>query len=141
MRKPRPEDYSSHIPQRQPDQVNTAGLIPLAPKPNPAFPLSGKSHTSPEMPASLQASNIASKQTSLLAAVRAIGDLKATNAATFRFPPDLLDKLEEVEYRLRKNHKIKVTKNALIVGSLAFLLLEYEEKDIESVLYQYLLGE
>lgn len=91
--------------------------------------------------ASLQASNIASKQTSLLAKMKDTGRLKATNAATFRFPPDLLEKLEEVEYQLRKHHKIKATKNIILVGALAMLLYEFEENHTESTLYQYLAGE
>jgi len=87
---------------------------------------------------SKQASNIASKQASLLAKMRDLGRLKATNAATFRFPPDLLEKLEEIEYRLRKDHKIKATKNIIVVGALAMLLCEFEENATESSLYQFL---
>jgi hypothetical protein len=87
---------------------------------------------------SKQASNIASKQASLLAKMRGLGRLKATNAATFRFPPDLLEKLEEIEYRLRKDHKIKATKNIIVVGALAMLLCEFEENATESSLYQFL---
>jgi hypothetical protein len=91
--------------------------------------------------ASLQASNIANKQASLLAKMKEMGRLKATNAATFRFPPDLLEKLEEIEYQLRKEHKIKATKNIIVVGALAMLLYEFEDKATESSLYQYLMGE
>lgn len=88
--------------------------------------------------ASLQTNNIASKQASLLVKMKDLGRLKATNAATFRFPPDLLEKLEEIEYRLRKDHKIKATKNIIVVGALAMLLCEFEEKAAESSLYQFL---
>jgi hypothetical protein len=88
--------------------------------------------------ANLQASNIANKQASLLAKMKDLGRLKATNAATFRFPPELLEKLEEIEYRLRKDHKIKATKNIILVGALAMLLCEFEEKATHSSLYQFL---
>jgi hypothetical protein len=91
--------------------------------------------------ASLQASNVASKQANLLAKMKEMGRLKATNAATFRFPPDLLEKLEEIEYQLRKEHKIKATKNIIVVGALAMLLYEFEDKATESNLYRYLMGE
>jgi len=91
--------------------------------------------------ASLQASNVASKQANLLAKMKEMGRLKATNAATFRFPPDLLEKLEEIEYQLRKEHKIKATKNVIVVGALAMLLYEFEDKATESNLYRYLMGE
>jgi hypothetical protein len=88
--------------------------------------------------ASLQASNIASKQATLLAKMREQGQLKATNAATFRFPPDLLEKLAEIEYQLHKSYKMKTTKNMIVVGALALLLLEFEENAMESNLYQFL---
>jgi hypothetical protein len=101
-------------------------------------PLNLNSPQNESTQASLQANNIASKQASLLAKMRDLGRLKATNAATFRFPPDLLEKLEEIEYRLRKDHKIKATKNIIVVGALAMLLCEFEENATESSLYQFL---
>jgi hypothetical protein len=91
--------------------------------------------------ASLQASNIASKQASLLAKMKNMGRLKATNAATFRFPSELLEMLAEAEYQLRKDHHIKATKNIIVVGALARLLCEFEEKTTESSLYKYLASE
>jgi hypothetical protein len=73
--------------------------------------------------------------------MRQLGRLKATNAATFRFPPDLLEKLAEIEYQLHKSHKIKTTKNMIVVGALALLLYEFEGKATESNLYQFLIRE
>lgn len=124
----------------QPVHSNADGNVPFVPEPAAALPNENfQSNLKPN--ASLQASNIASKQASLLAKISEIGHLKATNAATFRFPAELLDKLEEVEYRFRQEHKLKTTKNAIVVGSLAFLLVEYEEKKTQSILYRYLMGE
>ncbi len=129
MRKPRPEDYSSHPPHRQPDPVNMDGLVPLSAKPLPLSPSNTDAEKDSEMFASL------------FALMKTIGQMKATNAATFRFPPELLERLEEVEYNLRKEHKIRATKNALVVAALAYLLAEHEQQGRASILYQYLTGE
>lgn len=88
--------------------------------------------------AMLQASNVASKQASLLAKLQELRHLKASNAATFRFPLEILEKLEEIEFHIRKTYKIKVTKNTIVVTALALLLFEFDDHQLDSSLYKYL---
>jgi len=87
---------------------------------------------------SKQVSNVASKQASLLAKLQELRHLKASNAATFRFPLEILEKLEEIEFHIRKTYKIKVTKNTIVVAALALLLFEFDDHQLDSSLYKYL---
>ena len=64
---------------------------------------------------------------------------KVDDIATFRYPVDLLEKLEDVIHKIRKQHHRKVTKQAVAVAALAFLLTDFEEYGEESVLYQLLI--
>ena len=64
---------------------------------------------------------------------------KVDDIATFRYPVDLLEKLEDVIHQVRKQHHRKVTKQAVAVAALAFLLTDFEEYGEESVLYQLLI--
>ena len=64
---------------------------------------------------------------------------KATYGFTFRYPPDLMDLLEDVLHTLKKRHKVKVTKNAVAVAAFVFLLSDYETYGEESVLFQMLI--
>lgn len=128
-----PSPIDETDPKQQLDPGAAIVSTPISAKLEAFAPSKSEMKTKSEMQASLFAS--------LLAQIRTIGQVKATNAATFRFPPELLEQLEEIEYGLRKTYKIKTTKNALVVAALALLLLEYEEKGTESALYQCLISE
>ncbi len=65
---------------------------------------------------------------------------KATNGYTFRYPPQLLEMLEDLLPAVRKRHQVKLTKNAIAVAAIVFLLSDYETFDAESVLYQLLIA-
>jgi len=93
--------------------------------------------TKPEM----QESNLASKKERFLAFLQSCIDMKAVSTASFRYPQELLDQLEEVLYDLKKQHKKKVTKNALLITALAYLLWDFEQHGETSVLYQNLIKE
>ena len=63
---------------------------------------------------------------------------KVDDIATFRYPVDLLEKLEDVIHQVRKEHQRKVTKQAVAVAALAFLLTDFETFGEESMLYRLL---
>ncbi|MCB9423174.1 MAG: hypothetical protein H6667_25475 [Ardenticatenaceae bacterium] len=65
---------------------------------------------------------------------------KATNGYTFRYPPQLLEMLEDLLPAVRKRHQVKLTKNAIAVAAIVFLLSDYETFGEESVLYQLLIA-
>ena len=73
------------------------------------------------------------------ATMRALLNEKATKAATFRYPLELLEKLEDALHTARKGYRHKLTKNEVAVTALLFLLLDFETYGRESVLYQVLI--
>ena len=79
------------------------------------------------------------KHASMQANVQAYLSEKVDDIATYRYPVDLLEKLEDVIHQARKQHHRKVTKQAVAVAALAFLLTDFEEYGEESVLYQLLI--
>ena len=89
--------------------------------------------------ANMQTSLQTRKHASMQANVQAYLNEKVDDAATFRYPVDLLEKLEDVIHQIRKQHHRKVTKQAVAVAALAFLLTDFEEYGEESVLYQLLI--
>ena len=78
-------------------------------------------------------------QTSMHANMQPYLSAKATNSFAFRYPPDLLEKLADVLHQIRKQHHRKLTKNAIAVAALTFLLTDFEIYGEESVLYQLLI--
>lgn len=108
----------------------------------PVFQTEAKTEESASLQANkqaiLQTNKQASKQASLLAKLQELRHLKASNAATFRFPLEILEKLEEIEFHIRKTYKIKVTKNTIVVAALALLLFEFDDHQLDSSLYKYL---
>lgn len=53
---------------------------------------------------------------------------------SFRYPQELIDKLEDVQHRIRKGSGKKITKNSILIVALAHVLQDYEERGAESVL-------
>jgi hypothetical protein len=88
---------------------------------------------------SKQTSKQKSLQTSLQESMQSLLSEKATKPATFRYPLDLLEKLEDVLHVARKEYRRKLTKNEIAVAALLFLLLDFEAYGQESVLYQLLI--
>ena len=92
---------------------------------------------------------LARKQTSTQASVhvtmRAYLDKilseRATHGFTFRYPPELLDQLEDLLYAVKKKHKTKLPKNAVAVMSLAYILKDYLENGDESVFHRVFIAD
>lgn len=57
---------------------------------------------------------------------------------TFRYPTELLEKLDQVQYEIKTRHKKKITKNSILVAALAYMLWDLEELGQESILYKLL---
>lgn len=66
---------------------------------------------------------------------------KATQGFTFRYPPQLLEELEDVIYEIRKKHHQKLPKNMIAVLALAFVMKDYVENGEDSILYRALLAQ
>ena len=86
----------------------------------------------------MRASVHARKHVSMHAYMRAIIEDKATNSFAFRYPPDVLNKLEETIHQVWGKHKIKLTKNSIAVMAMAYLLWDFEENGKESILFKML---
>ncbi len=81
------------------------------------------------------------KQASFLADIQPYLDLRASNTVSFRYPDVLLEWLEESLYQLKKEHGKKLTKNAILVAALAFVLWDLEHNGQASFLYQQFIQE
>ena len=65
---------------------------------------------------------------------------KPTQACTFRYPPDLVEAIDDVLHAIRKQHRVKLTKNAIGVAAIVYLLAEYETGGVNSALYRLLIA-
>ena len=164
MREPRLDDFDTSKHHRQPDAINTAGLVPFESKPPsippktiyPAAsndPLRESFAGKPEIgqtgnPASGQArmteSPTARKPESLLAGnlaacVRSALETKAAKKESFRFPEELMDVLEDLPYEIKKTYGKRVTKTAVFVAAFAAYLWEFKHKGQDSLLYKHLI--
>jgi hypothetical protein len=156
MRKPRLEDFDPNQHHRQPDDINTQGLIPLASKPplHAQTPVYSASASEPVretfagkpdigqldngaigqagMPESLLARNLAD-------CVRAALESKAAKKESFRFPDELMGALEDLPYELKKTYGKRVTKTAIFVAAIAAYLWDFKHNGQSSQLYQHLI--
>lgn len=122
---------------------------PSAPMPVPAqspateLPAAHATAAVSDGDASMHARKHASKQASIQASMHArmqpYLSEKATDTYAFRYPPALLEHLADALHVIRKQHRRKLTKNAIAVAALAFLLTDFDLYGEESVLYQLLI--
>lgn len=93
---------------------------------------------------SKQTSTHVRKQTSKHVTMRAYLEKllteRASHSFTFRYPPDLLEELEDVVYEIKKKHRKRLPKNVVAVLALAYILKDYVENGDESVFYKILIG-
>ncbi len=80
-----------------------------------------------------------SKKESFVSFIQPYLDLKASNTVSFRYPDDLLEKLEEAQYTIKKRYSLKVTKNSILVAALAHVIWDFEQFGKESFLYKQLI--
>ena len=125
-------------PKQQTGQKPAEPALPMQEKPAQEKPAEEETlHAS--MHARKHANMHATIQTSMHANMQPYLSAKATNSFAFRYPPDLLEKLADVLHQIRKQHHRKLTKNAIAVAALTFLLTDFEIYGEESMLYQLLI--
>ncbi len=130
--------------EKEETQVVSESLTEKSATPPPSIPTTEKQES---LLASMQANKHASKRASKRAnkhvnlhdQTLALLAEKATYGFTFRYPPELFDLLEDILHTIRKRHKVKLTKNAIAVAAIVFLLSDYDAFGEESVLYQLLI--
>ena len=88
-----------------------------------------------------QTSKRTSLQVTMHAYIQQYLNEKATQGFTFRYPPQLLEELEDVIYEVRKKHRQKLPKNTIAVLALAFVMKDYVENGEDSILYRALLAQ
>ncbi len=66
-------------------------------------------------------------------------EMRSAGMVSFRYPLDLMDEMAEAQYQILKRYKVKLTKNAILVEALAFVLWDYEQNGEESLLYTYMI--
>ena len=118
-------------------QSPTPNVLEAAPEPEPIIPSSRKKREAKGQQERLQES----KQESFLSFIHPFLDLKASNTVSFRYPTPLLEFLEEIQYKMKKKHSRKITKNAILVAALAYALWDFEQNGKASFLYQQLIDE
>jgi hypothetical protein len=64
---------------------------------------------------------------------------KASYSYAFRYPPELLEKLDEMLEKVKALYKLKLPKNPIAVLALAYFLWDFEEHQEESLFYKFLL--
>ncbi|NOG49603.1 MAG: hypothetical protein HND48_09305 [Chloroflexi bacterium] len=164
MRKPRIEAFDTSKQRREPDNINTEGLVPLVPKPPFPAPQTVYSTTPKEeiretvagMPEIGQAGNRAKGQArmtdspidgkpeslidrNLAECVRAALAAKAAKKESFRFPEELMAILEDLPYEMKKTYGKRITKTAVFVAAFAAYLWEFKHKGQDSLLYKHLI--
>ncbi len=64
---------------------------------------------------------------------------KASDTVTFRLPPPLMEKFEEVQSLITIEHKKRLKRYEVVVAALAFLFWDFEQNGEKSELYQRLI--
>jgi hypothetical protein len=163
MRKPRLEAFDTSKPQRQADEINTQGLVPMLPKfqnvHTPIYPSAtanavqenvarkpeiGQIDNRASEQVRLPESPTADKPESLLArnladCVQAALTTKAAKKESFRFPEELMTILEDLPYEIKKAYGKRITKTAIFVAAFTAYLWEFKEKGQDSLLYKQLI--
>ena len=65
-------------------------------------------------------------------------EMKASDTTSFRYPSELLERLNEVQYQLKSRHKAKVTKNDILIAALAYVVWDFEQNGQDSILVESL---
>lgn len=73
--------------------------------------------------------------------LRPLLEMKAVRPLSFRYPHELIEQIEEIKYAIRKRHGKKVTKNAILITALAFILWDYEQHGKDSTLFKNIVAQ
>ena len=67
-------------------------------------------------------------------------EAKATQKTTLRYPQSLMDEIDEVLYQIKKTHGVVISKNAIFVLSLAYVLADFKRHASHSLLFKELIN-
>jgi hypothetical protein len=67
-------------------------------------------------------------------------EAKATNKTTLRYPSSLMAEIDEVLYQIKKTHGVVISKNAIFVLSLAYILSDFKQNAGHSLLFKELIN-
>ena len=87
----------------------------------------------------IQTSKHSNKSTSKHVYIRSFLDEKAGDTVTFRLPPELMEKFEEIQSLITINYKTRLKRYEVVVTALAFLFWDFEENGEKSELYKLLI--
>lgn len=73
--------------------------------------------------------------------IRTYLEPKPVTHTTFRYPVELLERLDELQYRVKRAYKTKVTKTSVLVTALAYIIWDFEQNGRDSVLYKAMTAE
>jgi GTP cyclohydrolase FolE2 len=145
MKTPRVEDFDPKVPVKLPDM----GMedLPRIEKPPalssqalPTIELTADKPQNQEIKISRsQESHQEIKKERFLDFLKPFLEMRSAGMVSFRYPQDLMDVMAEAQYQIMKRHKRKLTKNAILVAALAFVLWDYERRSEESILYTHLI--
>jgi hypothetical protein len=66
-------------------------------------------------------------------------EMKASKRLTFRCPPDIWGKIEELKVQVHQRHKVKLSAAAMLTAAMASLFWDIEHNDPASLSYKLLL--
>ncbi|MCB8944353.1 MAG: hypothetical protein H6658_11440 [Ardenticatenaceae bacterium] len=104
---------------------------------NRASQKSGKETNLPQSPVASQPTCLPQSQPEpWFEVIQPYLDLRAANKVSLRYPDTLIAWLEEALYQLKKSSHQKLTKNAILVAALAYVLWDLEQYGQASFLYR-----
>ena len=138
MRKVDTASYSAKQPRRvKPEKVDLGELPPIE-KPKKEKPLLPRATEQKKKRGPANESVHADMHARMHAYMHSVLNQRATWSYSFRYPPELLEKLEEVLDQIKERYKTKLPKNQAGVAALAFLLRDFEINGEDSLLYKLL---
>ena len=115
-------------PKKQPDPVNSPADLPEKPTAKENLQPDKLTNLQPDKQASLQTSKLTNLQTYMAEYL----DEKATGVGSFRMSVTLLDKIDDVQYLLKKRFNIRLDKKQIVALALAFTFWDLERKGKKS---------
>jgi hypothetical protein len=68
-------------------------------------------------------------------------ETRSTNKTTLRYPPTLMEELDEVIYQIKKTYKQTLSKNEVFVLGLAYVMCDFKRNASRSLVFKELIKE
>ena len=115
-------------PKKKPAPVNSPADLPEKPAAKENLQPDKLTNLQPDKQASLQTSKLTNLQTYMAKYL----DEKAMGVGSFRMSVTLLDKIDDVQYLLKKRFKIRLDKKQIVAMALVFTFWDLERKGKKS---------